>query len=244
MQTDVRIMSARLMAPAAAIDTLHRFYGECLGFPVRSRRDQPGLEAGAGSVEFVAGAGSIAFVPAADAARPFYHVALLVPGNRFEAARAWVEPYADLLSRPGQTTTMFRFGAWEADACYFHDPAQNIVELIAHRGVAESRSPSCGFQAAELAGISELSLVVDDPRAAAGTLTSAGLDLWSGGVEGPDALAFIGGQAHTLILCPPGRPWLPTQRPAECHPVSANLDVASGKTVTVRVAGGTLTVDS
>jgi len=26
---------------------------------------------------------------------------------------------------------------WDAQACYFHDPAGNIVEFIAHRGLAE-----------------------------------------------------------------------------------------------------------
>jgi catechol 2,3-dioxygenase-like lactoylglutathione lyase family enzyme len=231
MQTNVRVTSAEVMAPAAAIESLHRFYGESLGFAVRSKDAGMRLDVGAGSLEFVAAAGP---------ARPFYHLALLVPGNRYEAARAWVERSAALLSRPGQTTTTFRFDAWDANACYFHDPAGNIVELIAHRGIDEAPSPSGGFQAAELAGISEVGIVARDPAAAAQTLSSAGLDLWSGQVEGDDALAFIGGQAHTLILCAPGRPWLPTQRPAECHPVTATLRLAGGTTVTVSVAGGTL----
>ena len=135
---------------------------------------------------------------------------------------------------------MFRFDAWDADACYVHDPAGNIVELIAHHGVAEALGRGA-FHAGELAGISEAGLVVTDPPAAAGTLAAVGLELWSGGVEGEDALAFIGRQAHTLILCAPGRPWLPTHRPAECHPVTATVAAGGGETVTVRVARGELT---
>jgi catechol 2,3-dioxygenase-like lactoylglutathione lyase family enzyme len=231
MEADVRIRSARLMASAASIESLHRFYGGSLGFALRSHDAGMRLDVGRGSLEFVAAAGPD---------RPFYHFALLVPGNRYEAARAWVERSAALLSRPGQAMTTFRFDSWDADACYFHDPAGNIVELIAHRGVAEAAAPAGGFHAAEVAGISELGMVVADPAAAAATLATAGLRLWSGSVEGGDALAFIGGQAHTLILCAPGRPWLPTQRPAECHPAAATLRLATGITVTVGVAGGRL----
>jgi catechol-2,3-dioxygenase len=234
MEADVRITSARLMAPAASIESLYRFYGGSLGFALRSHDAGMRLDVGRGSLEFVAAAGP---------GCPFYHFALLVPGNRYEAARTWVERSARLLSRPGQTTTTFEFDAWDASACYFDDPAGNIVELIAHRGIAETPSSEAEFQAAELAGISELGMVVGDPAAAAQTLSSAGLDLWSGGFERDDALAFIGGQAHTLILCRPGRPWMPTQRPAEYHATSATLRLGAGTTVTVSLAGGTLSAD-
>ncbi|HWE10388.1 MAG TPA: hypothetical protein VG325_13625 [Solirubrobacteraceae bacterium] len=232
MQTDVRITSARLTAPAASVESLHRFYGDSLGFAVRPARDGVRLQVGTDSLEFI---------PAPGPARPFYHFALLVPGTRYEPARAWAEGVTPLLSRPGQTCTTFHFDAWDADACYFHDPAGNIVELIAHRGVADGPGAAGDrFRAAELTGISEVGVVVGDPGAAAHALSGAGLDLWSGGTEGDDALAFIGGQAHTLILCAPGRPWLPTQRPAECHPVTATLRLAAGSTVTATVADGKL----
>lgn len=227
------ITSVRLAAPVGSIETLQRFYAGCLGFSCPAA-DGAQLTLGVGGAR-------IAFVPAPDGERPFYHVALLVPGNRYRAARAWVERCAELLSRPGQTATTFRFNAWDADACYFHDPAGNIVELIAHRGVAETPGADAPFAADELAGISEVGLVVTDPPAAARTLASAGLALWSGGVDGHDALAFVGRQAHTLILCAPGRPWLPTQRPAELHPVTASVAVGGG-TVAVRVAAGGVSV--
>ncbi len=232
MPSRALITSVRLSAPAGSMESLQRFYAGCLGVPA---------QAGNGDQLMLAvGDARLAFVPAADGERPFYHVVLLVPGNRYPAARAWLERCAELLSRPGQTATIFRFDAWDADACYVHDPAGNIVELIAHRGVAETSGADAPFAADELAGISELGLVVADPPAAARTLASAGLALWSGSVEGTDALAFVGRQAHTLILCAPGRPWLPTQRPAECHPVVAQLSDAGGETVSVSVANGVL----
>ena len=228
MGSDLVINSIRLAAAAAVPGALERFYVGCLGFTaVAGDGDALILDAGGGS--------QVMFDPVADGGRPFYHFALLVPGDRYAASRAWLERCAGLLTRPGQTSTTFRFDAWNADACYFHDPAGNIVELIAHRGLGEGRADTAAFAPGELLGISEIGLVVADPPAAARTLASTGVDLWSGGVHGDDALAFVGRQAHTLILCAPGRPWLPTQRPAECHPVTAAL---TG--VTVNVVDGVL----
>lgn len=51
--------------------------------------------------------------------RRFYHSAVLVPGDRFDAALTWLRERVDL-------------GFWDARACYCHDPAGNIVEPIAH----------------------------------------------------------------------------------------------------------------
>lgn len=117
---------------------------------------------------------------------------------------------------------MFDFENWSARACYFHDPAGNIVELIAHRGVGETgaRGP---FAGGELLGFSELGLVGDTATMAAELERYLGLRLWAGSVEEEGRLGFVGEQARTLILSPAGRGWLPTGRPAEPHPVRAVL---------------------
>ncbi|MEX0675068.1 MAG: hypothetical protein WD067_09855 [Gaiellaceae bacterium] len=117
---------------------------------------------------------------------------------------------------------MFDFENWSARACYFHDPAGNIVELIAHGGVGETgaRGP---FAAGELLGFSELGLVGDTATMAAELERLLGLRLWAGSVEEEGRLGFVGEQARTLILSPSGRGWLPTGRPAEPHPVDVVL---------------------
>lgn len=139
---------------------------------------------------------------------PFYHFAFLVPGDRFEAAQAWGAERAELLGDP------FDFGFWDARACYFHDPAGNIVELIAHRGIGDGSE-------AMILGLSEIGIVTADPPAAVARLRDElGLELWSGD---PDGLAFVGRKAHTLILSGAGRGWLPTRRPSEPHPVDVTI---------------------
>jgi hypothetical protein len=170
---------------------------------------------GLGPAPFRIGETTLDFTPAEG--EPFYHYALLVPGDRFAAALAWARERVVLL--PGQEgNDVFDFGFWDALACYFHDPAGNIVELIAHRGVGESGADG-PFAASELLGLSELGLVGDPPELAA-ALEPLGAELWSGSLE-PGALAFAGERARTLILAPQGRGWLPTGRPAEAHPVDA-----------------------
>jgi hypothetical protein len=145
----------------------------------------------------------------------FYHFALLVPGDRFDAAHGWAQERVELLG------DVFEFENWDAEAVYFHDPAGSIVELIAHHGLDEN-GRSDVFAAEELLGFSELGIVGDTP-VLLGELEGAGLQLWSGTVDEPDRLAFVGEKGRTLILAPPGRGWLPTGRPAEPHPVEYSL---------------------
>jgi hypothetical protein len=150
---------------------------------------------------------------------PFYHLAFLVPGNRFEAALAWASARGELLPDRETGEVVFDFSNWDALACYFHDAAGNIVELIAHRGFEES-SARGEFGWSELVGVSELGLV-GDPAEMAEEFSQLGLEVWDGIVDEPGRLAFVGEKARTLILAPPGRGWLPTGRPAERHAVDA-----------------------
>jgi catechol 2,3-dioxygenase-like lactoylglutathione lyase family enzyme len=146
----------------------------------------------------------------------FYHFALLVPGDRFDAALSWAGERVELLG------DIFDFDWWDARAVYFHDPAGNIVELIAHDGLEENGRTGA-FAADELVGLSELGLVGDPPLLLR-ELEQLGLRLWSGTVEELESLGFVGEKGRTFILAPPGRGWLPTGRPAEPHPVVAKLE--------------------
>jgi hypothetical protein len=133
----------------------------------------------------------------------------------------WARERVELLPDEDTGDVVFDFGNWDAQACYFHDPAGNIVELIAHRGIGE-RGRRGPFEGGELLGVSELGLV-GDKAAMARELDRLGLRLWAGSLEDDGSLAFIGEQARTMILAPAGRGWLPTGRPAEPHPVRALL---------------------
>jgi catechol 2,3-dioxygenase-like lactoylglutathione lyase family enzyme len=147
----------------------------------------------------------------------FYHFALLVPGDRFDAALAWARERVEVLGDVWESEN------WDSRAVYFHDPAGNILELIAHHGLEEN-GRSGDFAAEELVGFSELG-VVGDRRLLLSRLEAAGLRMWDGELDEPNRLAFVGEKARTLILAPPGRGWVPTGRPAEPHPAELVLEL-------------------
>jgi hypothetical protein len=211
----MRFLHVRLQAPVRRHEALADFYGGQFGFDLRG--DSEGrfsLTVGETTVEFVGTSGE-----------PFYHFALLVPGNRFREALAWATARTELLPSAESGEVVFDFTSWDAQACYFHDPAGNIVELIAHHGIGDTTTQGV-FRASELIGVSELGLV-GDPAAMTGELAEElCLELWDGTVEEPGRLAFVGERARTLILSPPGRGWLPTGQPAEPHNVQALLSGA------------------
>jgi catechol-2,3-dioxygenase len=214
----LRIARAELALAAERLDDVAAFYGQTLGFAVERRDDRVVVPVGPDRLELVA---------TGDGTDPFHHFARLVPGDRFEPARAGRGERAGRRARD-DGETVFPFGFWDARAVYFHDPAGNVVELIAHDGVAEQGAGG-GFSAAELAGLSEVGIVVDSPAAAVATLErELGLELWSGDAE---QLAFVGAKAHTLILAPPGRGWLPTGRPAEPHAAAVTVSGGAGAVV-------------
>src|SRR5262245_25024308 len=206
----MRFRRVQLQAPPGRLDVLADFYVDRLGFDC----DADGATIGETQLVFRGGAGE-----------PFYHFAILVPGNRFDAALDWIRGRAELLPDAESGEVVFDFDNWDALASYFHDPAGNIVELIAHRGVAESQVDD-PFTAAELVGISELGLV-GEKRELAAALGELGLEHWAGDLDAEERLAFVGEKARTLILSSPGRGWLPTGRPAEAHACEVELSGTS-----------------
>jgi catechol 2,3-dioxygenase-like lactoylglutathione lyase family enzyme len=193
----------RLHAPAPALPALTEFYEQ--------RLELPGLQVGETELQLLPSDGE-----------PFYHFALLIPGNRFAAALDWLGDRVQVLPDPETGEVVFDFQNWNGQGCYFHDPAGNIVELTAHRGIGVSDA-SGPFSGSEVLGISEVGLVGDTPTMASVLRVVLELPLWSGTVDEPGRLAFLGEAGRTLILAPARRGWVPTGRPAERHPVEAVL---------------------
>ena len=214
------LSNVRLGAPSSVLPELASFYGGSLGLPLTRRDDgRLTIEIGESVLELAPCAGS-----------PFYHFAFLVPGDRFEAALAWARDRVELLPdrRPARPCSTSRTGTRRRSTSTTR--RGSIVELIAHRGIGEAGATG-PFAPSELLGISEIGLVCDPPSLAEALERELGLEVWDGTVEGEGRLAFVGEKARTLILCRAGRPWLPTGRPAEAHPVEVTLSGASDGTV-------------
>jgi catechol-2,3-dioxygenase len=214
------IVAATLAVPADTVEPLDAFYGGRLGL-----RAEPAE----GGVAVTAGGARLTFAPVDGPDRPFHHFALLVAGDRFDAACRWLDERARLLPDPATGATVFRFDFWAARACYCHDPAGNIVEVIGHDDIPDVAGSAGPFSVAELLGISEVGLVTTDvPEAARVLERELGLELWSGTREAP-GLGFFGRKAHTLILGGVGRGWLPTGRAAKAHAADVTVSGASAR---------------
>jgi hypothetical protein len=220
----MRILRVTLQSDPDILPELADFYGSQLGV-----RNKPSGD----SIEFQAGSTQLAFLPAPDANAPFYHFALRIPRNRFTAASAWLEERAGLLADAETRATRFDFTNWNAEACYTHDPAGNILELIAHHSLPEETPSGDLFGGRELLGVCEIGLVGDDLPAMGRALQDVGLSLWDGTLDGRGRLAFMGGRDGVLILAPTGRGWVPTGRPAEPHPVHVVVEGAQDNDVRV-----------
>ena len=212
----MEIVDVRFQAPREAGLEMSDFYLDRLDFDTAEN-----IEGDLVAVQV--GSAVARFSQATTSEAPFYHFALLVPGDRFEAAYRWLKARVELLPEPDTGDTVFNFHAWRALACYFLDPAGNIVELIAHRGISET-STEGPFSAREVVDFSEVGLVVPDKEHSATVLErELSLHVWDGDISDPGRLVFVGERARTLILSPPLRGWLPTGRPAEAHPVELTL---------------------
>jgi hypothetical protein len=224
----MQLATVRLGAPPDALEDLAAFYAG-LGLATRLAGDVLAAEVGPARLELAAAEG-----------RPFYHFALLAPGDRFGAAKDWLAAATELLPAPRTGETEFAFDFWDAMACYGHDPAGNIVEVIAHADIGATGRAG-PFAAGELLGISEIGVVTTEPAAAVEALAGLGLELWSGTAPADSSgLGFVGRKAHTLIVCMPGRGWLPTGRPAELHAVDVTL--TGGEPAEADLPGGPVTV--
>lgn len=124
------ITSLQLETAASALGSMAAFSGD-LGLDVSLEGETSlSLRVGDARLQFTAANGE-----------PFYHLALLVPGDRFDAAYAWATERIALLDGPGGSRAV-DFADWQAKALYLLDPAGNIVELIAHSGVEKARRPA------------------------------------------------------------------------------------------------------
>jgi hypothetical protein len=214
----MRFSQVQLLSPSGSRPALEDFYVVRLGFE-KLDEGEFGVKLGETQLRFGTGPGG-----------PFYHFALLLPGNRFAEAVRWLGERTELLPDPESGEVVFDFDNWDAFACYFHDPVGNIVELIAHRGIDES-SVEGPFTASEVVGLSELGLVGNKVELAARLRQELGVEQWDGDLAAETSLAFVGEKARTFILSAEGRGWLPTARPAEAHACEVVVSGPAGAAV-------------
>lgn len=216
---------------ARQLDRQRDFYARTLHLPV--------VEETAGRITIQAGGTHLTFLQAGpEHGHPIYHFAFNIPENKLAAATEWLSrrvPPVPLMTKEGRE--VFHFESWNAHSIYFHDPAGNIVELIARHNLRNATSGP--FSEEEILYASEIGLVVDDVGAEVASLGDRlGLPVYR---PGSATLVPVGDEHRLLIVVRRDHVWLPTRDTrARAHPTSAIL--AGSRAASYKVAGQPYTV--
>lgn len=143
--------------------------------------------------------------------KPTYHFAFNIPCNQFEEAHSWASAILPLLPvQDGNTIADFK--NWNANAFYFYDNNQNIVEFIARYDLHDHSSKP--FDGSSITSISEIGIVADDAQGYARQLMQDhGLDYFYRQPPQEDFIA-LGDDRGLFIIVNEQRNWYPTRQPA------------------------------
>lgn len=147
------------------------FYTQQLGFSLVSEsEDEFTLQAGSSLLKF----------RQVDQATP-YHFAFNISSNKIKEALGWLQQYIEVLSFQGEFIQDFI--DWNAQAIYFYDLDNNIVEFIARKNTS-LKVESTNFDLSHIECISEIGVPTIAIESIYHTLqTNLGLSIYDGSLE-------------------------------------------------------------
>ena len=187
------------------------FYSNTLGFEVlESNPEAFTIKAGASTLTFEATTGE-----------QYYHFAFNIPSFQIQEALDWTKKRVNILPYEGQE--IIDFINWNAEAFYFFDEDQNIVEFIGRKNLSYPSDPN--FSAQSILEISEVGLPSPHVGAAFQQLNrETGILKHSG----DDERFCAAGDEHGLfiIVNETEKKWLPTEILAKAFPFELEFEVA------------------
>ncbi|MFJ8260574.1 VOC family protein [Rummeliibacillus sp. NPDC094406] len=155
----------------------------------------------------------------------YYHFAFNIHANLFPEAKKWLSTRLTLLKEDNLDEIDFD-GKSQANACYFEDPAGNIVEFIARRTTSPI-SDDKEFSSDHILSISEISLTTANVRETAGKLDKIGIPIRDGEELEKMSLNFFGEfeDGAFILLGPIGRRWLFSTK----HAIQAPIIIQTNK---------------
>lgn len=190
-----------------------KFYKEKLQFKI--------LIASEHSVSFKVGESVLEFTKDSEDHNYYYHFAFNIPSNMFKEAKEWLSQRVELLKEEGMDEVDFD-GITQANACYFEDPAGNIVEYISRRETSPT-SKDKFFSSNNVLSISEIGLPTNLIMEYAGEIKSLGIPVRCKGEILYDLnINFMGeyDDGAFIILGPLGRRWFFSTKDSISSPVT------------------------
>ncbi len=137
------------------------------------------------------------------------HFAINISSNKIQEALHWIQKRTEILPCEGEDIA--DFSNWNAEALYFYDADENIVEFIARKDIDSVNTDP--FSVTDLLSISEIGIVSDDNSAIYEQLqTIRSIPIYDGNLERFCAL----GNAEGLFILVNNtkKKWFPTQEEA------------------------------
>lgn len=156
----------------------------------------------------------------------FYHFAFNIHANLFQEAKAWLASKVALATEDGEDEIEFE-EFMKAKACYFEDPAGNIVELIARKETSPRTLQQQFSPKENILAISEIGLATNHIKAYADKLQQLGIPIrHQQKLMEKNYLNFFGEyeDGAFIILSPLGRKWLFSSKKAIETPLVIHTD--------------------
>ncbi|HWI48273.1 MAG TPA: VOC family protein [Rummeliibacillus sp.] len=149
----------------------------------------------------------------------YSHFAFNIHANLFKEAKEWLSKRVTLLLEDDMDEIDFD-GKTQANACYFEDPAGNIIEFIARR-ITSPKSDDKEFTTDNILSISEISLTTSNVLETAEQLNKMDIPIREDGTIEKMSLNFLGeyDDGAFILLGPIGRRWLFSTKNAIQSPV-------------------------
>ncbi|MDF2960786.1 MAG: Glyoxalase/bleomycin resistance protein/dioxygenase [Paenibacillus sp.] len=154
---------------------------------------------------------------------PYYHFAMAISENQLDSAEAWLAARHIDMYRFADGKHQLYSVNWHATSLYFHDPAGNIVEFIAHHSLANVSEGD--FTIEQIRSLCEIGLPVEDvPRMSAFLNGSYGFGTYK---NSDSQFAPLGDMEGLFILSKVKRIWLGSHQQAAVFPVE--IDIKNGR---------------
>lgn len=196
------------------LQTMKDFYLKQIGFPLVSETNE--------SFTMQIGTDQLTYRQTNDVDTQ-YHMAFNIPENVFQEGKAWLAARTSLLIEEGRDEIYFDFT--DSHSCYFYDPDENVLELIARHQINPTKEDQT-FDVSDILEIGEMSLTVKDVLEIGERLAEIGvLERRERPLNGA-SLNFLGPVANGthILLVPEGRTWLFSPKTAKVSPIEMELD--------------------
>ena len=191
------------------------FYSEILGLQLVNKNQN--------SISFKAGQSKLTFIKS-DNINPKYHFAFNIPNNKLEEAILWAKSRLSLIEND-ENGIIANFESWNANAIYFYDNNNNIVEFIARFDLENSNEKP--FDISVIESISEIGIVTDKPLDLAETLIESYNLVYFNKSTKSEKFAALGNDNGLFIIVETNRKWYPTEQKAKKYFSRIKIEVDS-----------------